>query len=98
MTAACLASTRRGHGVFATRGVRRACARPGDRAVEQQKSKGPRTVKLVKRIVVVLVIAFAAFYLITRPQDAANAVQGAIGAVWGAGVAVVDFFMALASR
>lgn len=52
--------------------------------------------KLVKRIVLVLVIAFAAFYLITRPQDAANAVQGAIGAVWGAGVAVVDFFVALA--
>ena len=53
--------------------------------------------KIVKRIVVVLVIAFAAFYLITRPQDAANAVQGAIGAVWGAGAAVVDFFMALAA-
>ncbi|MDW4572332.1 hypothetical protein R8Z57_06005 [Microbacterium sp. M3] len=53
--------------------------------------------KLVKRIIVVLVIAFAAFYLITRPQDAANAVQGAIGAVWGAGVAVVDFFVALAA-
>ena len=53
--------------------------------------------KLVKRIILVLVIAFAAFYLITRPQDAANAVQGAIGAVWGAGAAVVDFFMALAA-
>ncbi|WP_426325268.1 hypothetical protein [Microbacterium sp. E-13] len=52
--------------------------------------------KLVKRIVLVLVIAFAAFYLITRPQDAANAVQGAVGAVVGAGVAVVDFFVALA--
>jgi len=53
-------------------------------------------VKLIKRIVVVLVIAFAAFYLITRPHDAANAVQGAVGAVWGAGVAVVDFLTALA--
>ncbi|MEI3847493.1 MULTISPECIES: hypothetical protein [unclassified Microbacterium] len=52
--------------------------------------------KLVKRIVLLLVIAFAVFYLITRPQDAANAVQGAIGAVWGAGAAVVDFFVALA--
>jgi hypothetical protein len=76
-------------------------------AVEQQKSrsggiacsehpKGPPTVKLVRRIVVVLIIAFAVFYLVTRPQDAANAVQGALGAVWGAGVAVVDFFVALA--
>lgn len=53
--------------------------------------------KLVKRIVMVLVIAFAAFYLITRPQDAATAVQGAVGAVWNAGAAVVDFFMALAA-
>ncbi|NLP86006.1 hypothetical protein HF576_19410 [Microbacterium sp. CFH 90308] len=52
--------------------------------------------KLVRRIVVVLIIAFAVFYLVTRPQDAANAVQGAVGAVWGAGVAVVDFFVALA--
>lgn len=52
--------------------------------------------KLVRRIVVVLIIAFAVFYLVTRPQDAANAVQGALGAVWGAGVAVVDFFVALA--
>jgi hypothetical protein len=53
-------------------------------------------VKLVRRVVVVLIIAFAVFYLVTRPQDAANAVQGALGAVWGAGVAVVDFFVALA--
>jgi hypothetical protein len=52
-------------------------------------------VKLVKRIAFVLVIAFAVFYLVTRPQDAANAVQGAVGAVWGAGVAVTEFFGAL---
>ncbi|MCC2031960.1 hypothetical protein [Microbacterium allomyrinae] len=53
--------------------------------------------KLVKRIVIGLVIAFAVFYLVTRPQDAANAVQGAIGAVWGAGAAVAQFFTTLAS-
>ena len=58
--------------------------------------KGPPHMKIVKRIIIGLVIAFAIFYLVTRPQDAANAVQGAFGAVWGAGVAVVDFFMALA--
>lgn len=52
--------------------------------------------KIVKRVVFGLVIAFALFYLVTRPQDAANAVQGAFGAVWGAGVAVTDFFVALA--
>jgi hypothetical protein len=53
-------------------------------------------VKLVKRIVIGLVIAFAVFYLVTRPEDAANAVQGAVGAVWGAGVAVTQFFVSLA--
>lgn len=52
--------------------------------------------KLVKRLAIGLVIAFAVFYLVTRPQDAANAVQGAIGAVWGAGVSVTNFFVALA--
>jgi hypothetical protein len=52
--------------------------------------------KLVKRIALVLVVGFAIFYLVTRPQDAANAVQGAVSAVWGAGVAVADFFVALA--
>ncbi|HET6302686.1 hypothetical protein [Microbacterium sp.] len=52
--------------------------------------------KLVKRIVIGLVIAFAVFYLVTRPEDAANAVQGAVGAVWGAGVAVTQFFVSLA--
>ncbi|NYE20239.1 hypothetical protein [Microbacterium immunditiarum] len=52
--------------------------------------------KLVKRIVIGLIIAFAVFYLVTRPEDAANAVQGAVGAVWGAGVAVTQFFVSLA--
>jgi hypothetical protein len=54
-------------------------------------------VKLVKRIVIGLIIAFAVFYLVTRPHDAAAAVQGAVGAVWGACVAVFDFFVALVS-
>lgn len=57
--------------------------------------KGHPAVKIVKRVALGLVIAFAVFYLVTRPEDAANAVQGILGAVWGAGVAVVDFFAAL---
>ncbi len=67
----------------------------GDRTVVDRRD--PSAVKLVKRIVIGLVIAFAVFYLVTRPQDAANAVQGAFGAVWGAGIAVTDFFVALAN-
>ncbi len=52
--------------------------------------------KLIKRIVIALIAAFAIFYLVTRPEDAANAVQGAVGAVWGAGEAVAQFFVQLA--
>lgn len=51
--------------------------------------------KIVKRAVIALAIAFAVFYLVTKPQDAAGAVQGVIGAIWAAGAAVVDFFVAL---
>lgn len=53
-------------------------------------------VKIVRRVVMVLVIAFALFYIIARPQDAANAVQVAVGAVFAAGTAVMNFFTALA--
>ncbi|MEZ3161374.1 hypothetical protein AB1K54_12660 [Microbacterium sp. BWT-B31] len=53
--------------------------------------------KIIKRIAIGLVLAFAVFYLVTRPEDAANAVQGAIGAVWGAGAAVTQFFASLAT-
>lgn len=52
--------------------------------------------KIIKRLVIIVATVFAVFYLIMRPQDAANAVQGAAGAVWGAGEAVVHFFTALA--
>ena len=54
--------------------------------------------KLVKRIALVLVVGFAVFYLVTRPQDAADAVQGAANAVWNSGVAIAEFFGALISR
>ncbi|WP_243061865.1 hypothetical protein [Humibacter sp. RRB41] len=52
--------------------------------------------KIVRRVVMVLIIAFALFYIIARPQDAANAVQVAVGAVFAAGTAVMNFFTALA--
>ncbi|QKJ19620.1 hypothetical protein [Microbacterium hominis] len=52
--------------------------------------------KIVKRIALGLVIAFAVFYLVTRPEDAANVVSGAVAAVWGAGAAIVEFFVSLA--
>jgi hypothetical protein len=52
-------------------------------------------VKLVKRILIAAVIVFAVFYVVTRPQDAAGAVEGAIGAVWNAAAAVGTFFTSL---
>jgi hypothetical protein len=54
-------------------------------------------VKWVKRIAIGLVIGFALFYTVTRPEDAASAVQGAFAAVWGAAESVGRFFTSLAS-
>ncbi|WP_353808509.1 hypothetical protein [Agromyces sp. SYSU T00194] len=51
--------------------------------------------KWVKRIVVTLVVVFALFYLVSRPEDAAAAVQGAFDAVWGAVESVGTFFTSL---
>ncbi|MDL9979927.1 hypothetical protein [Microbacterium candidum] len=53
--------------------------------------------KIIKRIAIVFVVAFALFFVATRPQEAAAAVQGAVGIVWGAGQAVVHFFSSLAA-
>ncbi|WP_165314444.1 hypothetical protein [Agromyces protaetiae] len=52
--------------------------------------------KWVKRIAIGLVVLFAAFYLITRPEDAATAVQGTVGAVVGGVESVGRFFTTLA--
>lgn len=54
-------------------------------------------VKWVKRIAVGLIVVFALFYMVTRPEDAANAVQGAVAAVWGGVEAVGRFFTSLAT-
>lgn len=52
--------------------------------------------KWVKRLLLALVVIFALFYLVTRPEDAANAVKASVGAVWGAVGAVGTFFSTLA--
>jgi hypothetical protein len=52
-------------------------------------------VKIIKRILVVFVVVFALWYVATRPQEAAGAVQWAFGVVLGAGEAVVRFFTTL---
>ena len=57
--------------------------------------EGNARMKLVKRILIAVVIVFAVFYVVTRPQDAASAVEGAVGAVWNATTAVGQFFTSL---
>lgn len=53
--------------------------------------------KWVKIIGLALVVIFALFYMITRPEAAADAVQGAFSAVWTGAEAVGRFFTSLAS-
>jgi hypothetical protein len=50
-----------------------------------------------KKSVALLAVAFAAFYLVTQPENAADAVNGALDAVVEAVQAIGQFFDALAS-
>ena len=49
-----------------------------------------------KDAVVLLVVAFAVFYLVSQPEAAADAVRGALEAVGAAFDAIIRFFRALA--
>ena len=51
--------------------------------------------KVVKRILIAVVVIFAFFYMVTRPEDAASAVEGAVGAVWSGVESVGRFFTSL---
>ena len=53
--------------------------------------------KWIKPILLALVVVFALFYLVTRPEQAANAVQGAVDAVFTGAEAVGRFFTSLAT-
>jgi hypothetical protein len=50
----------------------------------------------MKRLLGVLAIAFALFYLLTQPQDAADAVKGGVSIVGDAFQAIITFVTALA--
>ena len=52
--------------------------------------------KWVKKFLFVLVVLFAGYYLITRPEDAADAVRGVFLWVAGAFTAIFRFFTSLA--
>ncbi|MDR0848933.1 MAG: hypothetical protein LBN10_07830 [Propionibacteriaceae bacterium] len=48
--------------------------------------------KWLKRVVVLLVVAFIVFFVISRPADSAHAVQAFFGGIKDAFWAVYDFF------
>lgn len=50
----------------------------------------------IKRILAVLVVGFALYYLVQQPENAAAAVRGAASAVGGAFNSVFTFFSSLA--
>ena len=52
---------------------------------------------LAKRVIVILVVGFFLFYLISQPESAASAVRTVFGAVAVAFRAIVRFFSSLAS-
>lgn len=52
--------------------------------------------KWVRKVLVLLVVTFAVFYLVTRPEDAASAVRTAFGALTRAFSSIVVFFTSLA--
>jgi preprotein translocase subunit YajC len=51
--------------------------------------------KLVRKVLLFLVVIFAVFYLVTRPQDAAAAVRTAFGAASKAFSSIMLFFTTL---
>lgn len=51
---------------------------------------------VAKKSIWVLVIGFAAFYLFTQPEGAADAIKGAFDAVLAGFQAIIRFFNALA--
>ena len=51
---------------------------------------------VVKKSITVLVIGFAAFYLFSQPEKAADAIQGAFDAVLNGIDQIIAFFTALA--
>lgn len=53
--------------------------------------------RVAKKGLVLVVVAFAVFYLLTQPEGAAQAIRGAAGAVIGAFEQVVRFISALFS-
>jgi hypothetical protein len=54
-----------------------------------------KVLRMPKKLVIWLVIAFAAFYLFTQPESAADLVGGAFAAVGDAFTKVIRFFKRL---
>jgi hypothetical protein len=69
---------------------------PSDAAESADRhAKEEQMTDVAKKGVTLLVIAFAAFYLLTQPEDAAGAIKTALDAVVGGLKAIARFFTAL---
>lgn len=51
--------------------------------------------KWVRKILLLLVVTFAVFYLVTRPVDAASAVRGAFDALGKVFSSIITFFKSI---
>lgn len=54
-----------------------------------------RGLRVFKKVLTILAIAFAAYYLLTEPSGAANAVSGALSAVADGFESIITFFTEL---
>ncbi|MCW2805670.1 MAG: hypothetical protein QOF52_1572 [Propionibacteriaceae bacterium] len=52
--------------------------------------------KWVKKILLIMVVTFAVFYLVTQPTAAAGAVRGVFDAIATAFASIITFFTTLA--
>lgn len=82
-------------------GVARPRAAPrrveNDRRLVPNQGSRRKDVPVFKKVLTVLAIAFAIYYLISAPEGAAAAVQGALGAVALAFEAIITFVTELFS-
>jgi hypothetical protein len=57
---------------------------------------GSNLMRWIRKILLAMVVIFAVFYLVTRPEDAASAVRNAFGALANAFTSIIKFFTSLA--
>jgi hypothetical protein len=65
-------------------------------SVSAEVVRGRFSMKWVKKILLIMVVTFAVFYLVTQPTAAAGAVRGVFDAIATAFASIITFFTTLA--